>query len=172
MNEGTHKDHVRGVILLGFSDNVGAQLKYEQSIGKNYLQEVQELASKREPELLLNDLFGLCGELPISAQTYLHCMTSDSANALALPLRLGSNLTAFQNIHVPILGVIGDQEDNEYTVIPIQDAVELLKRENRQAEVYQIAQSNHVFSGKEAEVIALITDFIQRKMLGEHGKAR
>jgi pimeloyl-ACP methyl ester carboxylesterase len=170
MNEGKHKDRVKGVILLGFSDNVGAQMKYEQSIGKNYLQEAQELASKGEQERLLSDLFGLCGELPISAQTYLHCMTPHSANALALPFRQGGNLTSFQNIHVPILGVIGDQEDSEYTVIPIKEAVELLKRENSQAEVYQIVQSNHVFSGKEAEVIALIADFMQRKILVEHGQ--
>jgi alpha/beta superfamily hydrolase len=70
---------------------------------------------------------------------------------------------------VPILGVIGDQEESEYTVIPIKEAVGLLKRENSQAEVYQIEQSNHVFSGKEAEVIALIADFMQRNILREHG---
>ena len=66
---------------------------------------------------------------------------------------------------VPILGVIGDQDDSEYTVIPIKDAVELLKTENSRAEVYQVENSNHVFSGKEAEVIALIADFMQRKIL-------
>ena len=163
MNESRHKDRVKGVILLGFSDNVGAQMKYELSIGKSYLQEAQELASKGENERLLSDLFGLCGELPISAQTYLHCFTDHSANAIALPLRQGGNLTYFQNIHVPILGVIGDQDDSEYTVIPIKDAVELLKTENSQAEVYQVEKSDHVFSGREAEVIALITDFMHVK---------
>jgi pimeloyl-ACP methyl ester carboxylesterase len=106
MNEGRHKDRVKDVILLGSSDNVGAQMKYEQSIGKNYLQEAQELASKGENAQLLSDLFDLCRELPISAQTYLHCFTDHSANAIALPLRQGGNLTYFQNIHVPILGVI------------------------------------------------------------------
>jgi pimeloyl-ACP methyl ester carboxylesterase len=165
MNEGRYKDRVKGVILLGFSDNVGAQMKYEQSIGKNYLQEAQELASRGEQERLLNDLFALCGELPISAQTYLHCFADHSANALALPLRQGGNLTYFQNIHVPILGVIGDHDESEYTVIPIKDAVELLKTENSRAEVYQVENSDHVFSGKEAEVIALIADFMQRKIL-------
>ena len=165
MNEGRHKDRVKGVILLGFSDNVGAQMKYEQSIGKSYLQEAQELASKGENERLLSDLFGLCGELPISAQTYLHCFTDHSANAIALPLRRGGNLTYFQNIHVPILSVIGDQDDSEYTVIPTKDAVELLNTENSRAVVYQVENSDHVFSGKEAEVIALIADFIQRKIL-------
>ena len=165
MNEGRYKERVKGVILLGFSDNVGAQMKYEQSIGKNYLQEAQELANKGEHERLLRDLFGLCGELPISAQTYLHCFTDNSANVLALPLRQGGNLTYFQNIQVPILGIIGDQDEIEYTVIPIKDAVELLKRENSRAEVYQVESSDHVFSGKEAEFIALIADFMQRNIL-------
>jgi pimeloyl-ACP methyl ester carboxylesterase len=165
MNEGRYKDRVKGVILLGFSDNVGAQIKYEQSIGKSYLQEAQELANRGENERLLSDHFALCGELPISAQTYLHCFTGHSANAIALPLRQGSNLTYFQNIHVPILGVIGDQDESEYTVIPIKDAVGLLKTENSRAEVCPVENSNHVFSGKEAEVIALIADFMQRKIL-------
>ena len=59
-------------------------------------------ADEAGQERLLSDLFGLCGELPISAQTYLHCFTGHSANALALPLRQGGNLTSFQNIHVPM----------------------------------------------------------------------
>jgi len=63
------------------------------------------------------------------------------------------------------LGVIGNQDDSEYTVILIKDAVELLKTENSRAEVYQVENSDHVFSGKEAEVIALIADFMQRKVL-------
>lgn len=165
MNEGQHRDRVTGVILLGFSDNVGAQMKYEQSIGTHYLQEAQALASQGEPERLLRDLFGLCGELPISAQTYLDCFTDGSANAIALPFRQGRDLLYFRNIHVPILGIIGDQEEREYTVIPIKDAVELLKTENRLAEVYQIEDSDHVFSGREAPVIALIADFMQHKIL-------
>ena len=69
------------------------------------------------------------------------------------------------------MGVIGDQDDSEYTVIRIKDAVELLKTENSRAEVYQVENSDHVFSGKEAEVIALIADFMQRKILGEHGSS-
>ena len=62
---------------------------------------------------------------------------------------------------------LGDQEEREYTVIPIKDAVALLKTENNRAEVYQVENSDHVFSGKEAEIIALIVDFMQRKILVE-----
>ena len=67
------------------------------------------------------------------------------------------------------MGIIVDQDEREYTVIPIKEAVELLKAENSRAEVYQVENSDHVFSTKEAEVIALIADFMQRKILVEHG---
>lgn len=164
MNKGRYKDKVKGVILLGFSDNVGTQIKYEKSIGKNYRQEAEELNSK-EGYKLLSDYFGLCGEMPISAQTYLHGFTEDSENAIALPLRKGKDLTFFQNIKVPILGVISDDEVGEYTIIPIKEATELLKSENKLAEANIINGTNHVFTGKEIELVEMIIDFIKRRIL-------
>lgn len=165
MNKGKYKDKVKGVILLGFSDNVGTQSKYEQKIGKNYTDEAKELMSKNEGYRLLNDMFGLAGELPISAQTYLNFFSTDSENSKALPLRKGRDLTFFQNISAPILGVIGDNEDGEYTVIPIREAVELLKSENNRAEVYQIQNCNHGFEGKETELAKMVGDFVKRRIL-------
>ncbi len=165
MNKGKYKDKVKGVILLGFSDNVGTQIKYEKSIGKNYRQEAEELNNKEEGYKLLNDYFGLCGEMPISAQTYLHGFTEDSENAVALPLRKGKDLTFFQNIKVPILGVISDDEVGEYTIIPIKEAVELLISENELAEANIINGTNHVFAGKEKELVEMIIDFIKRRIL-------
>lgn len=164
MNKGKYIDKVKGIILLGFSDNVGTQIKYEKSIGKNYRKEAKELNNKGEGYKLLSDYFGLCGEMPISAQTYLHGFTEDCENAIALPLRKGKDLTFFQNIKVPILGVISDDEDGEYTIIPIKDAVELLKSENELAEAYIIKDTNHGFTGKETELVEIITDFIKRRI--------
>ena len=89
-------------------------------------------------------------------------------NSQAVALGWGCGLAKHVNL-TPILGVIGDQDDSEYTVIPIIDAVELLKTENSRAEMYQVEYSDHVFSGKEAEVIALIADFIKHKILVEDG---
>lgn len=165
LNKGKYADNVIGVMLFGFSDNVGTQLKYEKNIEKNYRQEAEEISNAGEPWKLLNDYFGLCGEMPISAQTYLHGFTEDSENAIALPLRKGKDLTLFQNIKVPILGVISDKEDGEYTIIPIKDAVELLKSENKLAEAYIINNTNHLFTGKEKELADITADFLKRRIL-------
>lgn len=166
MNLGKCRDQVKAVILFGFSDNVGCQFAYEKKVGRSYLTEAAGLQSRGEEYRLLDDIFGLCGELPISAQTYLTCFMEGSENAKALPLRHGRDLTFFRNIHVPILGVIGDQEDKEYTVIPIKEAIDLLKAENSLAEVHQIGNCGHGFAGKETQLVALVTDFIRRRVLG------
>lgn len=165
MAKGKYKDKVKAVILLGFSDNVGTQQRYENKIGKNYFEEATKLVNENMSEQLLSDLKGLAGELPISAQTYLNFFSENSENSIALPLRKGKDLIGFQNIQVPILGVIGDNEDGEYTIIPIKEAVELLKSENKFAEAYQIEGSNHGFEGKETKLVEIITDFLKRKVL-------
>lgn len=165
MTKGKYKDKVKAVILLGFSDNVGTQQRYEKKIGKNYFEEATKLVNENKGEQLLSDLTGLAGELPISAQTYLNFFSENSENSIALPLRKGKDLTSFQNIQVPVLGVIGDNEDGEYTIISIKDAVELLKSENKLAEAYQIEGSNHGFEGKETKLVEIILDFLKRRVL-------
>jgi len=165
MEKGKYKDKIVGLILLGFSDNVGTEEKYLKKIGKDYSDEARELVNKNEGHHLLSDIYGLAGELPISAQTYLNFVSDGSENSKALPLRKGRGLTFFQNIKVPILGVIGDKEDGEYTIIPIKNAIELLKSENKLAEVFQIKNSNHGFEGKEKELVEIIEDFIKRRIL-------
>ena len=165
MNKGKYVDKVKAITLLGFSDNVGTQIKYEKRVGKSFRKEAEMLENKDEGWKLLSDYFGLCGEMPISAQTYLHGFTEDSENAVALPLRKGKDLTFFQNIKVPILGVISDNEESEYTIIPIKEAIELLKSENSLAEAYIIEGTNHMFDGKEKELIDKIVDFLKRRVL-------
>lgn len=103
MRYGTYRDRVGAIILFGFSDNVGSQAKYESRVGRSYLEEARELERGGEAHRLLDDPCALCGELPISAGTYLNCFTAGSANANALPLRQGRDLTLFRAIEVPIL---------------------------------------------------------------------
>lgn len=165
MNRGTYADKVIAVILMGFSDNVGTQQKYEKKIGNSYFDEANALVKQGKGEYLLADMGGLAGEMPISAQTYLNFFSPDSENSKALPLRQGKDLVFFQNIKVPVLGVIGDNYDGEYTIIPIEEAVELLKSENKLAEAYQIKDCDHGFNGKEQEVIDVIADFLKRRVL-------
>jgi pimeloyl-ACP methyl ester carboxylesterase len=165
MAKGKYRDKVIAVILLGFSDNVGTQKRYENKIGKNYLDEARKLFSEKKNEQLLSDLKGLAGELPISAQTYLNFFSENSENSIALPLRNGKNLTNFQNIKTPILGVIGDKDDGEYTIIPIIDAINLLKSENKNADVYQIKDCNHSFEGKEEQLVKIVREFLEKRVL-------
>jgi pimeloyl-ACP methyl ester carboxylesterase len=165
MNKGSYKDKVDAVILLGFSDNVGTQQKYEKRIGSNYFKEAQKLVEEGKGEYLLSDIYALAGEMPISAQTYLNFTKADSANSKALPLRHGKNLEYFKNIKVPILAVVGDDEDSEYTIIPIKEAMKLLESENKLTEVHQIKDCNHCFEGKEKEMVNIVEKFLKRRVL-------
>lgn len=165
MNKGKYKDKVIGVMLFGFSDNVGYQAIYERQHEKDYMKEAQELMEKGEPHRLLDDLDAYCGEMPVSAQTYVTTFHEGSEDAKAIPFRKGKDLTFIQNIKVPILGVISDNENAEYTIIPINDAVKLLKSENKLAEVYIIEGTDHVFTEKETELVHIVTDFLKRRIL-------
>lgn len=119
------------------------------------------MLAQHKPLQLLSDLSANCGELPQTAQSYSNFMTEGSALSEVLPLRNGSNLDNFRKITVPILGVIGDQ--NEYTVIPSADAIKLLRSENKLATVYQIGDCPHGYEGKEPELAVIISRFIQEK---------
>ena len=163
LNQGQYIDKIVGVILMGFSDAIGTQLKHEQKIGHNFMAEAERMVKEGKGDHLLSDLRAFCGELPMTAKTYLDNMKPDSANAKAIPLRQGKNLAYFKNIKVPVLGVIGDH--GEYTIIQIEMAIELLKKENPLAEAYQIKDCDHCYIGKEKELTKIIADFTKRRIL-------
>ncbi len=163
LNHGQFVNKVVGVILMGFSDAVGTQLKHEQKIGHNFIDEAEQMIKKGKGDHLLSDLRVFAGELPMTANSYLDNMLPDSANAKAIPLRQGKDLIYFRNIKVPVLATIGDH--GEYTIIPIEEAVELLKKENFLCEVYQIKDCDHCYAGKEKEVTQIIEDFTKRRIV-------
>ena len=66
-----------------------------------------------------------------------------------------------------MLGVISDNEAGEYTIIPIKEAAALLQSENELAEVQIIPGTDHVFTGKEEEMVEIVTNFVQRRLLEE-----
>jgi len=78
-------------------------------------------------------------------------------------LRNGKELKFYGEIKVPILVLIGDKK--EYTVLSIDDAVKLLKSENKLAEVHKIKNCNHDFEGKEKEVSKIVKKFLEYKKL-------
>lgn len=158
---GKHHDKVKAIILLGFTDSYGTQLQYLQRIGKTnetYLREAMELVEQQKPLQLLSDLYANCGELPQTAQSYANFMSDSSALSNVLPLRNGKNLLNYSKIEIPILGPIGDS--NEYTVIPIKEAIVLMKAENHRATITQISNCSHGFEGKEKELGMVIQQFL------------
>ncbi len=163
--KGKHKGVLAAVILLGFSDSYGTQERYLQKTGKNLMHEAKRLMKDGKPFQLLSDLYAQAdGALPISATTYVNFFTPGSELSKALPFRNGKELPLVRKIQVPILGVIGDL-DEEYAIIPIYNAIALLKSENKLAEVYQIKNSGHSFDGKEQELASVIADFLKRRVL-------
>ena len=168
MAKGKYIDKISAVILFGFSDTIGTQNKYLTSIHKrhsSYLEEAKQLIKDNKPYTLLSDPFIHCGELPLSATSYINFYEPCSELSKAFPLRKGGKLENFRKIKVPILGVISDNENGEYTIIPIKDAINLLKVENKLAEIFQIKNTNHGFNGKEKELAQIVKSFIQRRVL-------
>ncbi len=171
MNKGKYKKYVTGIILLGFCDSVGTQQRYEKKIGKNYFTEAERLVKNGKGFSILSDIFGgIAGEAPLSARSYLNFYSPNSELSKTMPLRLGSKLPMYSKIKVPILAIIGDDEEGEYTVIPIKKAIELMKKENSLTETYQIRNCDHGFNGKEKELAEIINNFLKsnfRKEIGE-----
>ena len=163
LNKGKYKKNVIGVILLGFNDSVGTQQRYEKKIGKSYLKEAQELVNQGKGLSFLSDIFGgIAGEVPLSARSYLNYYSPGTELSKTMPLRLGKKLEMYSNIKVPILAVIGDNEEWEYTIIPIKEAMALMKKENSFTEAHQITNCDHGFNGKEKELSKIIQRFLEK----------
>ena len=166
LNKGKYRKYIIGVILLGFNDSVGTQARYEKKIEKSYFSEAQNLVNRGKGLSFLSDIFGgIAGEAPLSARSYLNYYSPGSELSKTMPLRLGGKLTMYSNIKVPILAIIGDNEEGEYTIIPIKEAMALMKKENPRTEVHQIKNCDHGFHGKEKELSEIIQRFLQSKFI-------
>ena len=163
VNKGKYRKNIIGVILLGFNDSVGTQQRYEKKIRKNYFTEAKELVNTGKGLSFLSDIFGgIAGEAPLSARSYLNFYSPGSELSKTMPLRLGKKLLMYSRIKVPILDVIGDNEEGEYTIIPIKEAMALMKKENPLTVAHQIKNCDHGFHGKEKELADLIDTFLKK----------
>lgn len=157
---GKYKKMVKGLILLGFTDSYGGQLKYlekNKQRNEDVLKEAEDLIKQNKPLQLLHDLYINWGELPQTAQSYKSFMTSGSILSNILPLGQNKNFTNFKKITIPILGIVGDT--GECTVILPKKAVDRLNKENKNARCYMIKNCNHSYSGKEKELVKIIKIF-------------
>ncbi|HEY4501232.1 MAG TPA: alpha/beta fold hydrolase [Candidatus Paceibacterota bacterium] len=166
MNNGKYADKVTSVVLLSPADSYGSHRTLDGKTNPR-LTHVEELLKKaqnlteqgRGDTFLPRDAYGSHdGIMPKSAESFADFLGSQSKLLEALPFATGK-LSAYAKINVPILAVIGDQE--EYTAIPIKDALTLMVLENKNAEIHQIKDCDHDFQEKEKELANIVLSFIK-----------
>jgi len=165
MNKGKHVKNVAAVILLAFADSYAYHNYFVEKTAKKevLLKEAKELVRKKKGDALLRSVYLAHRErFPKSASSYLSFFGENSELSKALPLRNKGKLQMYSKIKVPILSVIGDEQ--EYTAISIKESLEILKKENKLAEVYQIKNCDHDFTGKEQVLAKIISKFLKRKL--------
>ena len=163
MNKGKYKNKIAAVILLGFSDSFGHHLDYLKNIKTDLMAEAKNLIKlNKENQFLTKQWLAHAGIMPQSAASYINFFGPNSELAKAFPFRTGKNLLMYKKIKTPILGIIGDQE--EYTVIPIKEAMILLKTENKLAEIYQIKDCDHSYTNKGKTLANIINKFLKNKI--------
>jgi len=166
MNKGRFRKKVKAIILLSFADSYGTQMEYVKSKrnGNALMREAISLVKAgKGRQMLTSDWLARAGLLQQGADAYMNLFTEGSELSKALPLRNGKGLPMFWTISVPILAVIGDNEEKEYTIIPIRKAIDLLKKENANVECHQIKGCDHVYTGKEKVLAGIISSFLRRK---------
>lgn len=163
MEHGKYKDIIKGVILLGFADSFGCQMKFLENQNIDPMENAKELIKNNKGYEFITSIW-LChaGVLPKTANSYVNCFSEDSELSKALPLRQGKDLFYYQNISAPILGVISDT-DNWNAMLGV-DTINLLKQENSNAEIITISNTDHSFTGKQKELVDIVEDFIKRRI--------
>jgi hypothetical protein len=164
MNHGQYKDKISVVVLMGFCDSVGTQKNFEKTISTDLMTEAKEkVTANKGYELLTGHRRAQAGELPIGAKTYLNYFSENSELSKTTPFRNSTKLPMIETIKVPILATIGDHE--EYTIIPIKEAISLLESENSLVEAHQIIGSGHCYEGYQEQLIQIVKEFLQKNKL-------
>lgn len=166
MSNGKYSDKVTSIVLLAPSDSYGSHRILDGETNPRFahveelLQEAQSLIEHGHGDTFLSrDAYGSReGIMPKSAESFVDSLGPKSKLLDALPFAT-RKLDVYAKINVPILAVIGDQE--EYTAIPIKDALELMVRENKNTEIHKIKDCDHDFQEKERELSDIVLRFIK-----------
>ncbi len=172
MNKGKYINKVAGVILLGFSDSFGCAHKFmDRTNSKDLLfAEAENLMKQNKGEqFLTTQWYSHAGILPKSAESFINQFSDNSELAKAFPFRL-KKLDYYSKIRVSILAVISDNDKftnadvviggSEHTMMPVKNAVELLKKSNSRTRVAIISKTNHDFENKEEELTKVVKYFL------------
>lgn len=153
MSQRDHKD-IETIILLGFADSFGTTKEYLGNQFGTVMREAKALKREgKEEEFLTTNWLSHGGILPTSAGTFIDLFSENSTLSEALPLRT-NKLKNYSKIKVPILAIIGDQE--EYTASTLIHAIDLMRSENANSTVKQMSNCDHDFSGKVNELCKII----------------
>lgn len=162
MNKGKFKNKISGIILLGFSDSFGCthQFMNRTNCKKGLFDEAKNLIEKGQWEqFLTTQWYSHAGVLPKGAESFINQFSDDSELSKAFPFRL-KKLDFYSKIKVPILAVISDNEESEYTIISINESVKLLEKSNSRTNAIIIPKANHDFEHKEKELTKIVKDFL------------
>lgn len=156
MQFGEFKNKVVKLFLLGFSDTYGSQKRYENLLGVNYTNEAKDLVLKNLGNIFLANGSNVhSGELPVSAITYLNFYKEDSQFFKALPFH-SKNLSHLNSIIIPVVGIIGDKENEEWTIVSIDEATDTLNKNLVNFKGYKITDCGHTFENKYKELTDII----------------
>lgn len=160
MNKGNLVDYVKSVILLGPADSFG----YHHHELKDKLSELEKEAKKlvkigKGYQLLTTVWNSHAGVMPQNAESYLNLFSKGSELSKSFPFRKSDKLEYFANIKTPLLVMIGDKY--EYTAIPIEAAINLMKKENPNAEIVQFKNCDHDFVNNEDKLVKTIINFLK-----------
>lgn len=163
MIHGKYVDKISALVLLAPATSPGSEAllvkDYEQK-----LEHARELVSEGKREVFLDrNAYG--DIMPKSAESYVDFSDLNPAFDDALPFHK-KHLPSLRRINIPILAVIGDQE--EYTVIPITDALDLIKKESSNAKTVQISNCDHDFQENEEKLSEILINFFNRNNLCSH----
>lgn len=173
MSKGAHRNEVSGIALLGFSDSYGNALKFmeKRHCKEELFNEARELVANHQGDRFLTSVWlSHAGILPKSAASFLNQFSEGSELSTALPLRLGK-LDLYSAIDRPILAVISDNDEStdkgivrdgsEHTILPVQEAAQLLEKSNNQTRAVIISDTGHDFEGKEQELTRVVSEFLK-----------
>lgn len=166
MNNGKYADKVALIVLLAPSDSYGSHRELNGKTNprlvhiEELLKESENLIKQGHGDMFLpRDAYGSHdGIMPKSAESFMNFLGPNSRLLDALPFATGK-LDAYSKIKIPILVVIGDGE--EYTAIPIKNALELMVKENKNTEIHQIKNCDHDFQENEKELADIVLKFIE-----------
>ncbi len=156
---------VVGVVLLGFSDSYGEQMNHWWGQFDGLMSEAESLVDKGRPEsFLTGEWFSHAGILPKSGASFVDFFSEGSALSEALPFRSGS-LGKYSRIKVPILGVIGDRDSDEWTAVTVDEAMGLMRSESPNSTIESIPDCDHNFTGRHGELCGIVDSFVQSKRM-------